>query len=78
MPAQAAVGKERVRSADGLADSEEDVVRRHTDVAPCHPDLQQAGVGVDESGSPEPADHGWKQRMPEIEEEVGLRGRVEV
>src|SRR5207245_11813720 len=78
VPAQAAAREARVRRADGLADSEEDVMRRNADVAPRHPDLQEAWVGVDERGTPEPADHGWRQRMREVEKELGRRGRVGV
>src|SRR5207249_9707336 len=78
VPAQAAVGEARLRSPNGLADGEEDVVRRHLEVAPRHPDLQQPRVRVDERGASEPADHRRRERMPQIEEQIGLGGSFEI
>ena len=78
MPAEAAVGEAGRRGPDGLADGEVDVVRRHSDVSPRHPDLQQPWVGVNERGASEAAHHECGEGMPQVEQQVGLGGRVEV
>ena len=77
-PPKTAVREARRRRAHGLANREVQVVGRHADRARRHPDLQQPRIGVDQRRAPEPPHHRGRKHVPEIDEQVGLRGRLEV
>ena len=48
------------------------------DVAGGHPHLEQTRIRVDEGGAAEALHHRRGQRVPQVEEQVGARGRVQV
>src|SRR5207247_9206492 len=75
---EATVGEAGRWGPDGLADGEIDVMRRQPHVASGHPDLQEPRVRVDQRRAPEPPDNRGRKQVREIDEQVGLRGRLEV
>ena len=54
------------------------MVRSETDGACRHPDLEQPRIGVDERGAAEPLHDRGGRRVPQIEEQIGASGGVEV
>ena len=61
-----------------FTDREVDIVRRNRDLLPVDPNLEQTRVDVDERRPSKKLDDLARQAVHEIEEEVGLAGRIEV
>ncbi len=70
-PTDAAVREARGGRADGLADREVDVVRRHAQRAGAHPGLGQAGIDIHQGRAAGARQHPRVDRVVEVQHQVG-------